>query len=350
MNVDATPPEVLAEWDRRLRDGATRREMATALGLTMDAARNRLRRWRKRQAGYGGHDDTPLPHEGAPANERDATLARLLDALTATQDALHDLDDRQPVVTIDLQESRPMLLTLFSDTHIGGGSVDHRQMVADMELVRDTDGAYAVHLGDHVDNFSPRVLPQGMLEQIANPALQWELCELFLRRHLTAAKLKAGVLGNHDAFSGAVGLEPCAEMYRRLMVPFLGHGGRVWLKVGGETYKLELRHDFGFKSSLNTTNSQRRLSELTLGADVVAVGHLHYPDLQHVWRSGVNQCWLRSSTYKRGDSYAESKGLQMGYAPSPPDMPGVVFWPDQHKALPFRRFQDGLDLLALLRR
>lgn len=361
-------PENLAEAHRRHNwgQGETWAVIARDMHCSKDRLRDSVYAWRR---AHEIPDPRAEPHASSLAPERvpgvpteppprpesllpparDALLSQLVDAITATQDALQALDDRKPVCTIDLPGTKPAMVVLLSDLHIGGVGVDHRLMQEDFALIRATDGVWAGCLGDHGDQFSPAVIPKGMLEQILTPNLQWEVAELFLRRHLGTERLIFGVEGNHDAFSGAAGLTPCREMYRRLGVPYLGSGGRVWLKVGAEVYKWECRHDFPFKSSLNTTNSQRRLAELTFGADVVGLGHLHYPDLHYTWRGTGNQLWCRSGTYKRVDAYAEAKGYNLGYAAAPADMVGVILWPDSHRILPFRNFKDALPLLAALR-
>lgn len=345
--------EVIAFWDRQIKLGVkTYKDMADELDLcSRQAARGKLRRWRSNREITWQAQAQPSAQQSEQVQlpvERSKLVEQLLDSLISVQDELQNLDDTQPVITIRSSDKLPIMKVMFADTHIGGTGVDHRQMREDMELVRDTDGVEAFHLGDVADNYHPNHHPSAMLHQLTGPELQWELASMFLEKYL-GPNLDGVVGGNHDGFSGDAGLNPLRELCRRLKVPYLGPGGRVWLHLGEQVYKLELRHYFNFNSSLNTTNSQRRLSELTLGADVVAFGHLHYPDMQFVWRGGVNQIWLRSSTYKRRDPWAEAKNLQISYAPPPADMAGVIFFPDRHWMIPFRRFQDGLPLLKILR-
>lgn len=353
LSDDAT----LSLWDRQQREGQTWAQIAEANGLSAESVRKRVRRFRRANGLQPQWTTAPAmapPEPDDTPQDRDGQLWDLLQAMMSHQGKRAALDTRHPIVTIDKsEEAKPYGAWFPSDLHVGGAGVNHQQMIADMELFRDFANRYggvgAFPLGDYAEQFSPGVLPSGLLETMENPDMQWELVELLFRRYLMP-NLEAAVVGNHDAFAGKAGLSPCVSMLRRLGVRNLGAGGRVWLTVGQQTYKLELRHDFLFKSSLNTTNSQRRLFEMAAGADVVAMGHLHFPDLQFARRGEQDVAFLRASTYKQHDPWAEGKGFQMGYAPPVPDMPMVIFWPDQHRILPFRNFRDALPVLAALRK
>lgn len=275
-------------------------------------------------------------------------LQQLWEALINTQDAVQAMDTTRPVVEIPVQTNKPWGAVFFSDQHVLGVGVNHKRLEEDMQTWQANQDMLGVFdLGDNLDQFLPTKHPSAMMETLARPGVQRAMVKHLWKKYLSMV-LKAKVRGNHDAWSSAADYDFAGELAQEMGVQFLGDGGRVWLHVGKQTYKLELRHDFPFKSSLNTTNSQRRLFEFALGADVVCFGHLHYPDMHYAWRNGQDVVMLRCSTYKAHDNYALAKGLQLGYAPPPPDMPMVIFHPTRHQCIPFRRYQDGLDLLRAL--
>lgn len=344
--------EVMRDWDNWLRAGArTYGDMADQFSITSKVAKKRIDRYRRRVANAATRNDQPkataAPDEVLVGADRFESLQKIFDSLIETQAALKGADTTKPIIELELPETKPSLIVFPSDLHIGGVGTDHALMRSDFQLIASTPGAYAFCLGDHTDNYNPVHHPTGMLQTVAGPQLQWDLCEMVMR--FLGDKLKGGVEGNHDRFSGKAGLTPCTTMYRNLGVDYLGPGGRVFVTLGSQKYRLELRHDFPFNSNMNTTNSQRRLSEITYGADVVALGHRHFSDLQHVWRYGVEQVWLRSATYKTRDAWAEGQDLQFGYAPVPPDMTAVIVWPDKKKVLPFRNFHDAVVHLRAIR-
>lgn len=297
----------------------------------------------------------PIP-AADPPDDAEITDIRVVEriwgSLLQVQDNLAEIDTVKPVVEIAVETDRPWGKVFFSDQHVLGVGVNHRRLEHDLKVWdqhRDIMGV--ADLGDNLDQFLPTKHPSAMMETLARPGVQRSMVRHLWKKYLGDGLLKVKVRGNHDAWSAAADYDFAADLASEMRVPFLGDGGRVWLKVGGELYKLELRHDFPFKSSLNTTNSQRRLFEFALGADVVVFGHLHYPDMGFPWRHGQDVAMLRCSTYKERDPWAQAKGLQLGYAIPPPDMPMVIFWPDRHKILPFRNYEDGLvHLKALLGR
>lgn len=288
---------------------------------------------------------TESPHVLTTEEESDL-LTRLMDHVIEQQDLLGTLANKQPVVTLPIDDPLPTMMVWMTDTHIGHEGVDHRKWRADLDLIGSEDGVWMAHGGDVADNFQPLKHATGMRDALIGPDLQWRIYRNEVGRR-APGRTKAMVQGNHDAWASELAdCHPVQWLARELGAHYLGPGGRVWLRTcHGLHYKLELRHDFPFKSSLNTTNSQRRLFEFALGAHAVLFGHLHYPDLHYKHIGEVDVVLGRSGTYKMSDTWAENKGLLISHQPPPPDMLGIMFFPDVVKLIPFRNFRDGLPLL-----
>lgn len=292
-------------------------------------------------------DDHPADH---PGPERDEQLETLIDLIIKEQAVHRAMEWRRPVFTWEVPDDKPIGLCFPADSHIGSGGVDYQRLVEDFNLIRDTDGLYATHLGDWTDNFNPAVIPRAMLSTTIQPCDQWDLAEYLLRVHIGGKKnMPAAIEGNHDDFGNVSGLNECRRMFRSLGIRSLGAGGRVWVKLGTEIYKGELRHHFIYNSSLNETNSMRRMLELALGADFVWFGHLHKPTYQHLHRSEMDAHVGRSGSHKLFDYWAEQKGFKHGPDQPAPDIGMVILFPHEHRVLGYRNFRTGLHTLEFLR-
>ncbi len=120
-------------------------------------------------------------------------------------------------------------------------------------------------------------------------------------------------------------------------------------RVGGQEYRLGVRHNAPGNSRLNTTNAQRRLFDDWPRWDnchVLCVGHFHFNDCQTVSRKGGRVVYLRSGTYKLHDAYAKAGGFAPEYG-----VPLAILLPDEERVLAFRGddLAFGLDYFQHLR-
>jgi hypothetical protein len=125
----------------------------------------------------------------------------------------------------------------------------------------------------------------------------------------------------------------------------LWHGGEINIQLGQEVYKINARHKSAGNSQLNTTNAQRRLLDEKGIADVFAVAHLHYPDLQQIKRHGRDVVYIRSGSYKIYDEYGQKLNGYEGKE----GVPLIIYFPDHHETIPFKDLQRGIDYLQFLR-
>ena len=123
----------------------------------------------------------------------------------------------------------------------------------------------------------------------------------------------------------------------------------VYYTVGGHTYTIVAKHDYGGKSNITKTNSARRLwtewPHSWQTADVIALAHLHEPNVSIQQQRGQDVVWLRSGAFKLVDEYALSKGYKSCYG-----VPIVVFFPGTRKMVPFLDFDEGVRYLRMVRR
>lgn len=323
--------------------GWGRRRIAQHLGLNPWAVRRVLERYCQPDPPSASAVTFP----DLPAPPPDGWDLDYLDWVIRAQEIERSTEWRQQEATVCIDSDRPIGVVFTGDWHIGHRGVDYARMRDDFGLIRDTDGLYAVGMGDYTDNLiaAPKV-PQAPDETMIRLTMQQRLFAATVRRYFSEKAL-AWVLGNHDHWTDrTTGLHPVMELARETGRPYLHHGGIIHLKMPGVVYKIAVRHSFPGQSRINTLNNQRRLWEAVAGADVVVLGHMHFADLGHQQRGGQDTIWLRSGTYKVDDDYGQQRvGL-----PADPRMPMVVFWPDRRQMAPFLDFRLGLDYLQYLRR
>jgi hypothetical protein len=252
----------------------------------------------------------------------------------------------QTQLTVDRSAQRlPVGVCFWSDWQLGANGVMLRQLKADAEVIRQTDGLYTFVTGDLIQNFNaakhPYALPDCILP---DPRDQIKLVRWVLNR-VGPEKIEGMVTGNHEYNSKrGAGLSPCEEWAREMKVPYLWHGGVVTYKVGAQSYTLGIRHKFRGESGINTTNAQRTMYEQWAPADVEVLGHLHYNDLQKRRKPGRETTWLRSGSYLKWDDHAMDAGGFMGSW----GIPIIILYPDDHRVLPIygADFYTGLRVLA----
>lgn len=356
--TDLWTEDNLARWNDMSVNGGggmTWEQICEAEGLpcSPNALRKRVVRWRKERA--AGMEAPPV--QGVPSAMPNVEVLdphtlpddyweRLWENAKEQSRLRRQLNKPQTVFNVKVNDDLPIMLVWTGDWHLLDAGTDHDRFDADLALWKETPGVYLGIGGDLSNWTSPAVLPRAMPANV----LPSELAAVLVRRKVEEIKAKVlfGVVGNHDAFPGATGWHPVDDIYRDCGIPNLGPGGRVFLKVGEVTYQIEARHSFNYNSSLNDTNSHRRLWEQSGKPDMVFTAHLHNPTLHHRSFDGTDTVWARNGTYKRDDSYAKSKNF-VHTQPEPPDQPGVILFPDERRMIPFRDYHDGLPLLATLR-
>jgi predicted phosphodiesterase len=221
----------------------------------------------------------------------------------------------------------PELPTMFlyaTDIHYPNCDLD--LLEEHLQIVEDTPNMSLVGGGDYVDNFSPKVIPQGMLGDAISPQLQ---AQAFMERLLQLdRKGKIGALswGNHEDFIGAAGYDFYQTWMADFQAPILDQGGIInWMVNGGQMYRIALSHKHWGSSKLNITNASKRQMMYTHGGtDISLTGHTHMSAAESFYHAGEQRVAIVGGTYKQNDSF----GLKNF---GKPGMPGYVVaaYPDR---------------------
>jgi predicted phosphodiesterase len=162
----------------------------------------------------------------------------------------------------------------LADLHIGGEHTDYTVIEKYLRASRNY-GIQQVHAGDMADMFSPKIIPEAMMDTVANPDEQLLTLRKFYEEYKDLIMVSA--TGNHDDWvRKASGVEAYRWLSQDLNVPLLNSGGVLNLNVNGIEYKGLLFHAIAkFNSSFNPTHAGKRALELHQDADFVISGHTH---------------------------------------------------------------------------
>lgn len=292
----------------------------------------------------------PTPIVGAKPDPAEEELEVLFTSLERAEAARGHLSPTDDVIHVTAPDDAPTAIAFMSDIHAGASGVDYGRFRRDLEVIRDTPGLYVVVNGDLVENAKVMSKAGNALYHAAftNPREQM----LYVRKRLAIAqgKILAILSGNHDSRDGShAGIDRLPQLCQHLDVPYGTEAGMtIYFTVGGHRYTIVAKHDYQGKSQITKSNSARRLwtewPHSWDSADVIALAHLHEPNLAVTHQRGQEVVWLRSGAFKVHDEYALSKGYRSAYG-----VPVVVFFPGTRKMVPFLDFDEGVRYLAAAR-
>lgn len=235
----------------------------------------------------------------------------------------------------------PVAIAFTGDWHCGAKGVEYGKLNETLDTIRETDGLYAVGMGDYAEGVS--------IHSKAAPALYTGLFnsgdeqERYVKMRFDRAwgKWIAIISGNHDEWLYKhAGLTRMSRIAADLEIPHFGEGGgTIYANVGDARYAIGVRHNAPGNSRLNTTNSQRRMFDDWPQWDnlhVAVIAHLHHNDLHIASRKGQRCVYLRSGTNKVHDAYAKAGGFTPEWG-----VPLVILYPDR---LPVAFRGDDFDL------
>ena len=266
----------------------------------------------------------------------------LFDQIIAVNNGLMDRDLKQTKVTVRLEDDKPIAIAFTGDWHLGAKGADYELFKKHMELLEQTDGLYAVGLGDYKDNANAFIHKDSVTEVVIPPYAQ----EVFVKHFIRQISPLVLVRGCHDHWDHKTGNRDfIQELCTDCGAVNLWHGGSVTLLLGEQEYKIRCRHKFRGESGLNVTNVLRRMEDTFGPADVQMLGHKHDPYMFETESKGQPVIWGRCGSYKRYDEY----GQQLAGYRGKEAIPVVIFWPDRHKTLGFQKIEDAVDYLGMLR-
>jgi len=241
-------------------------------------------------------------------------------------------------------EKGPVAICAISDQHIAKGTpCDFARMREDAELIRDTEGFYAVLGGDGVDNHIKH--RAAMISARSNPDDQWRLFDHYLQlfgdsKH-NESKILAVISGNHDAWTKEMsGVDYLSSVVANNKLCYAPAEARLDITVEGQPYKMVMRHQTGrFNSSLNQTHAVKRFYEYNDETfDIGVIGHHHEAAIEMFIRHGLKRYAARPGSYQITSPYAH----QYGFGRSIPTCPTFVLFPGERRMIGFADVRDAV--------
>lgn len=250
----------------------------------------------------------------------------------------------QRLATVTVPTALPIGISVISDQHIReSGPIQLTRMEEDARLVAATPGLFAVLGGDGCDNHLKH--HAAMVHGGSAPSHEWQLFEHYLG--FFGDKILAVISGNHDDwtsdFAGVSYLQRIVQDKRLFFAP-----DEVLLdvEVGGQTYRLKVRHQYRFNSAFNNTHSVKRMWEM--GDDPFDIGvvcHHHAPGLEPFWKHGLVRWAARPGSYQLTSGY----GRRYGHTQPVPTCPTFILWPGDRRIVGFVDVREAAEYLTLLR-
>lgn len=255
-----------------------------------------------------------------------------------SQDYLNSIASKpRDFFEVSIETDRPILLCNLSDLHIGTEGTDHARILSDVRLLANTMGAFALFGGDGIDNFIK--ITAAMTSATSSPGQQWAALEYVLSE--AGGSILGGICGNHEAWTmGHAGIDYLRDLMARRNIVYTPRRLRLLLHVNKAQYRIELRHSFGFKSSINLSNQFQRMYERSDWQwDIGMLGHTHDgPFYVPFERHGRTRWGALAGSYKIHDDY----GAALGYNPAIADTPSFLLYPDRHHIVAHKTIEDGI--------
>lgn len=266
----------------------------------------------------------------------------LINKTIALQCSIENISTKQTQLSLFIKDNKPIGIGFWGDWHLGAKGTDHLQWKKDVDTISHLDGFYYWGMGDYC-NLAINNKNQGEhFDELLKPDQQISMARYGFEK--TKDKALGLIRGCHpDRIYSLTGTDIMEDFCNITECANLWHGAEIKLQVGDIEYELRIRHKAPSESPINTTNAQRRQCERHGEADIIALAHLHYPDVeQKPFQGRDNVVFLRSGTYKHLDEYAQKlDGLKGTYG-----IPIVILYPKEKRMVAFKDFDMGIRFLV----
>lgn len=306
---------------------------AKALGIARETAQRRYKH-------ANSLEYSEVPSEEVPVDE---LIRRKLD----DQERIKQHKDAAYEIRVKVKMDGPIGIAMFGDPHCDDDYCDLKQLLADADVVRDTNGLMGANLGDN-QNLWPGRLARLYAHQRTRADEGWRLTEHFIQR---VEKWLFMVKGNHDHFVGNA--DPLDWINRAHDAPVGDYDIRLVLEFpNGFQYRIWVRHDFPGHSQYHNIHGMVKVAYRGAPYHLFAGGHKHCSAVHAEYNEFTRLFWhgVRATGYKLFDDHADS--LMLG-ADHELQCPTVIIDPEATKARDVARVeyspQAGADYLTHLR-
>lgn len=217
---------------------------------------------------------------------------------------------RRDLIPVHIHTPGPIAVAFVGDPHVDDPGCAWGDLKRDVDLLRETEGAFAIGLGDYRNAWPGRLARLYANQETTNDRALKLIEWLF-----GAAPWLALVQGNHDTFGTDLG-DPVKFIHRIAAGDTLyGEPSyRLELRLpDGPTARLHVRHDFPGKSQFNAAHGLVRQTLFDYRDHMLACGDRHHAGYSPVWHNHPEPMLchaMRVGTYKDFDHYAKEKGFK----------------------------------------
>lgn len=232
-------------------------------------------------------------------------------------------------VEIDIETEFKILLIPQGDWHIGARFVDYDQLMEDIEFIARTPNIYVGLCGDYCDNYNTSSYKGGQVEQVLPIQDQKAHAETLIKK--MEGKILWFINGCHDEWSYFSDGFDFAQFlaHKNQQGYYMGHNGRVLLKVGDILYKIYVTHNTQNNSRLNDSHGLKWVCRDDIGYDIGIKAHNHKPNVEEFVLRRKKRYGVSCGSYKGVDRNASKKG----YPRVRLEIPGILLHPKEKEVI-----------------
>lgn len=279
----------------------------------------------------------------------DEPLDELIDRCTRHYARLRAHKNAATWQRIKVSDNKPFGIAFLGDPHLDDPGCAWPQLRRDVATLRDTEGLYAINIGDSANSWIGR-LARLYANQETSQAAGRRLVEWLLLH--SGVRFAAVIIGNHDSWDAGGDIIKRIAAMGQVHLPVHDWQAKIEFAFpNGATCRINASHDVKGRSIYSTTHGPVREAIWNQdGAHIIACGHIHYGGLQQIELPGGHTPWLvRAGSYKEMDSHALVNGFHEGKHFRCPMAIIVPEAPSHERVLMFSSLQQGAQVLAAMR-
>lgn len=211
-------------------------------------------------------------------------------------------DDDMASLTLTLPISGPYGFVVFGDPHLDDDGTDWMALRRHTDLVKATEGLYAVNIGDTTNNWVGR-LARLYANQRTTDAEALILARGWVRE--LAGKWLFQISGNHNDWSGAQ--DPMVYFAEEAESTYIQHGAKICIRQGPHKLFVHARHSFAGNSMWNTAHGVGRSVLMGNTEHLTIAGHIHTTGQMVIKAPSGRICHaVQVASYKIIDAYAKA--------------------------------------------
>lgn len=173
-------------------------------------------------------------------------------------------------------EKNPAYIIPIGDIHLGNKVCNMEKFKKVLQLVLRTPNCYTILIGDLAETATKESVGNAMFDEDAHLPDQLKILYAAFKPLADKGKILGMLTGNHEMrIEYLTGMNPVQMLAEKLKVPYFGHQGFVYAKVGDIGYRIMCHHGVG--SGTTTVGKIRAVEKLSgvAEADIYISGHTH---------------------------------------------------------------------------